>query len=333
MKKYIAFLTVIVAIVATGCTNLGEENQLSLSAAPEVVISDVVAQQKGDSITFKVAPAAEAGYYAWLLVKSDVVDATLTADKILKQTATGVAKGLVKYATKNSVTVGVGKLTPFTVYQIYAVVSSPDGVVSAISNTSIRTLDNGGKPTPSTAAFSGDVVTLPFNEPLKLGSGKVFVSYFAKNAVSGANPLVLTAGLESYSPQNVLVNSSNVSVSGKNLVVKLTSPLAGAYASITYEEGAVTDLEGNLCSPYSAKADTLIAGVPSRGITVRIPTKTWALQGEFEDINPDTVAAFSTWSSLKISLFPVKEETKVSKKNCNSYAKSIISRIGQNNYY
>jgi hypothetical protein len=186
-------------------------------------------------------------------------------------------------------------------------------VVSNVENFSIRTLDDGSKPTPKGVEIADTIVTLTFHEPLKLGTSKVFVSYFAKNTVSGANPLVIAAGYEDFNPQNIEVAAERLSVSGNKLIVELPNAPAGVYASITYEEGAVKDLDGNLCSTYSRKADTLQSGVPSRGITVRVPTKSWALQGEFEEVNPDTVAAFTDWSALSIPAI-AKEGVVVKKK-------------------
>jgi len=300
MKKYLAYLAVCAAIVAAGCTDFGDENQLNLPAAPDAVISNIVAEADGDSITFTVAPAAAAGYYAWFVVKSEITDTTLQAERILKQLETGVAKGIVNYEDKQSVVIGIGGLTPFTVYQIYAVAATPDGVVSAVENINVRTLDDGSKPTPQKVALSDNTVTLTFHEPLKLGTGKVFVSYFAKNTVSGANPLVVAAGFESFNPQNVQISADRLSVDGKSLVIQLSDAPAGAYASITYDAGAVTDLEGNLSSAYTNKADTLISGVPSRGYTVLVANESWALYSEFEEINPDTLDAFTTWNTLQI---------------------------------
>ena len=316
------------AIVAAGCTNFGDENQLSLGAAPGAVISDVVAEADGDSITFNLAPSKEAGYYAWVVVKSELVDSTLQADRILKKLVAGVANGLINYTDKPTSTIGVGKLTPFTVYQIYAVTSSKDGVVSKVENFSIRTLDDGSKPTPKGVAIADTIVTLTFHEPLKLGTSKVFVSYFAKNTVSGANPLVIAAGYEDFNPQNIEVAAERLSVSGNKLIVELPNAPAGVYASITYEEGAVKDLDGNLCSTYTRKADTLQSGAPSRGITVRVPTKSWALQGEFEEVNPDTVAAFTNWTALTIPA--IAEEGVVVKKKIATVKPTVVyAEIGK----
>lgn len=328
MKKILAYFTVIAAIVAAGCTNFGDENQLSLGAAPEAVISDVVAEADGDSITFNLAPSKEAGYYAWVVVKSELVDSTLQADRILKKLVAGVANGLINYTDKPTSTIGVGKLTPFTVYQIYAVTSSKDGVVSKVENFSIRTLDDGSKPTPKKVEIADTIVTLTFHEPLKLGTSKVFVSYFAKNTVSGANPLVIAAGYEDFNPQNIEVAAERLSVSGNKLIVELPNAPAGVYASITYEEGAVKDLDGNLCSTYTRKADTLQSGAPSRGITVRVPTKSWALQGEFEEVNPDTVAAFTDWSALSIPAI-AKEGVVVKKKIATVKPTVVYAEIGK----
>jgi hypothetical protein len=301
MKKYVSIFTVVAVIFAAGCTDFGEENQLTLPGAPAIEISNLVAEAKGDSITFKVTPATNTGFYSWVVVQSETADETLSADHILKQQITGVAKGYANYAVRPDTIVGVGKLVPFTVYQIYAVAANTDGIVSAVKVASVKTQDDGGAPAPQTVAISGTTVTLTFHEPLQRGAGKVYVSYFAKNTVSG-DPLVITPGADSFNPQDLEIAADSLSVSGKNLIIQLPGAPAGAYASITYEAGAVTDLEGNATSAFSTKANRVVSGVPTGGITVRIATKAWALNSEFED--PQTVETFAVWDDLVISAIP-----------------------------
>lgn len=310
MKRYLLYLSVVVIVFATSCTDFGTENQLTLPAAPTAEISGVTAQSTG--ISFNLAPSAAAGYYAWMVVESASVDTTLQAINILKQTAGGKAKGIIDYAEESQKTIQVSGLTPYTVYQIYAVASSTDGIVSAIKNTSIRTLDDGGKPAPTSVALDDNTVSITFHEPLRRGTGKVYVSYFAKNTLYGAKPLLVTPGYEIYNPQDIEVNADDISVSGKSLIVKLPEAPAGAYASVTYDAGAVLDLEGNAANAYIRKADTLVNGAPSRGITVKLANKTWKLHGEFEALNPDTLVSFSKWDEFAISAIP-DEGTKVAK--------------------
>lgn len=301
MKRYLLYLSVVAIIFATSCTDFGSENQLTLPDAPIAKISGV--SPESDAVSFDLAPSGPAGYYAWLIVESATVDSTLQATNILKQTANGLAKGIVEYSKKSDTTVVVKDLTPYTVYQIYAVASSSDGVVSAIKNVSFRTLDDGGKPTPTAVSVTDTIVTITFHEPLQKGNGNVYVSYFAKNTVSGHKPLKVAPGYESYNPQDILVNANSISVDGTKLIVKLPNAPAGAYASVTYDAGAVLDLEGNGSSAYTQKADTLINGVPSRGLTVHLANKTWKLHSEFEEINPDTVEAFSDWEEKLLFAF------------------------------
>lgn len=310
MKRYLLYLSVVVIIFATSCTDFGDENQLTLPAAPTAEISGVTAQSTG--ISFNLAPSAAAGYYAWMVVESASVDTTLQAINILKQTAGGKAKGIIDYAEESQKTIQVSGLTPYTVYQIYAVASSTDGIVSAIKNTSFRTLDDGGKPAPTSVALDDNTVSITFHEPLQRGTGKVYVSYFAKNTLYGAKPLLVAPGYEIYNPQDIEVNADDISVSGKSLIVKLPEAPAGAYASVTYDAGAVLDLEGNAANAYIRKADTLVNGAPSRGITVKLANKTWKLHGEFEALNPDTLVSFSKWDEFAISAIP-DEGTKVAK--------------------
>jgi len=311
MKRYLIYLSVVAILFAAGCTDFGVETQLTLPDAPTAVISAVTPES--NTVSFDVAPSGAAGYYAWLVVESATVDTTLQAINILKQTAGGVDKGIVEYADTPKETVEVTGLTPYTVYQIYAVASSSDGVVSAVKNASFRTLDDGGKPGPTNVVLAETTVTITFHEPLQRGTGKVYVSYFAKNTLSGDKPLVVAPGYESYNPQDIEVDANDVSISGESLIVKLPDAPAGAYASVTYDAGAVLDLEGNASNAYTQKADTLINGAPSRGITVHLANQTWKLHSEFEALNPDTLVSFSAWDELVISAIP-DEETKVRKK-------------------
>jgi hypothetical protein len=223
---------------------------------------------------------------------------------VLQKTAAGVANGIADYSKTRDTHVVVEDLTPYTVYQIYAVVASVDGVVSEVKNASIRTKDDGDKPAPSKVGIKDTTVTITFHEPIQRGTGKVYVSYFAKNTLSGAKPLVVDPGYEKFNPQDIQVDEENLSVSGNSLVVQLPSAPAGAYASITYEVNAVRDLEGNGSKAFEQKADTLVKGAPSGGITVRLATTTWALQSEFEEINPDTLVSFSDWKNLKVIALP-----------------------------
>ena len=302
MKKFLIYLSICVAIVATSCTDFGDENQLTLPAAPTAEISGVTPES--EAVSFDLAPSGTAGYYAWLLVESASVDSTLQAVNILKQTASGVDNGIIEFSETPQTTVEVTGLTPYTVYQIYAVASSTDGVVSAVKNASFRTLDDGGTPAPTNVSLAEETVTITFHEPLQKGTGKVYVSYFAKNTVSGDKPLVVKPGFEEFNPQDIEVDANDVSVSGSSLMVKLPEAPAGAYASVTYDAGAVLDLEGNASKAYTRKADTIDEGEPSGGITVHLANQTWKLHGEFDALNPDTLASFSAWDELVISAMP-----------------------------
>jgi hypothetical protein len=326
MKRFLLYLSIVAIIFVAGCTDFGEENQLTLPPAPTAEITAVT--PASDAVTFNLAPSGAAGYYAWLLVESASADSTLQAINILKQTATGVAKGIIEYTETPQTTVEVSGLTPFTVYQIYAVASSSDGVVSEVTNTSFRTLDDGGTPSPMNVALSEETVTITFHEPLQKGTGKVYVSYFAKNTLSGDKPLIVAPGYESYNPQDIEVDANDVSVSGMELIVKLPNAPAGAYASVTYDAGAVLDLEGNPANAYTQKADTLINGAPSRGITVHLANQIWKLHGEFDALNPDTLVSFSVWDEFVISALP-DEGTKVAKKVSSKVPTVIYKQPGK----
>lgn len=303
MKKNAIFLAVCMAVVFAGCTDFGTENSVNLPEAPTVSISNVL-PVSDSKISFTVAPESEAGYYSWLVVESEIADSTISATNILKLLdKTGVASGIANYAISLDTVIEVNDLTPFTVYQIYAVASSKDGVVSPVSIATVRTLDDGSKPTPMGVVLNDTTVTLTFHEPLQLGEGKVFVSYFAKNTLSGPT-LAIKPGKESFNPQDVEVPESSLLVDGNDLVIELPGAHAGAYASVTYEAGAVLDLEGNLSSAYTRKADTLVSGAPARGITVHLANQTWDLHNEFETINPDTVVFFTSWNTLMIAALP-----------------------------
>ncbi|MDR1683668.1 MAG: hypothetical protein LBS25_09855 [Candidatus Symbiothrix sp.] len=305
MKRYLAYLTVCAAIFAAGCSDFGSENQLSLPDAPAVAISSIVAEEAGDSITFTVAPTAGTGFYSWVVIQSEAADSTITADHILKKLVTGVANGVANYAVTPDTIVGVGKLTPFEVYQIYAVAASVDGIVSAVKVANIRTLDDGSAPSPQSVAIADTTVTLTFHEPLQLGTGKVFVSYFAINTLTAdaEGGFTVEPDVESFNPQDIEIPAEALSIAGNALVIELSDAPAGAYASITYEENAVLDLEGNGSSAFTAKASNFSEeGEPSGLTTVHLANKAWALSSEFED--PETVSPFVEWEDLVISAVP-----------------------------
>ena len=304
MKKFLVYITVLAAIVAVGCTDFGDVDQLKLdTAAPDADITDIV--PAADSVSFTVAPLKAAGYYAWLVVESDKVE-DIAADNILKQLATGVAQGVTNYTEFPDTTVIANELIPFTVYHIYAVAATVDGVLGKVTVKSFRTLDDGDKPTPQEAVISDTIISLTFHEPIKMGTGKVYASYFAKNTLTGVKPFSIIGGYEEFNPQDVLIPLENLSVKDKDLIIELPDAPAGAYVSITYEAGAVVDLEGNNCSPYLEKADSLGKGVPIGDFTVQIPHLTWELAGEFDEINPDTVVAFSDWKNFYEQIIPVE---------------------------
>ena len=311
MKRFLLYLLIVAIAFATSCTDFGTENQLTLPSAPSVEISSITAESQ--SITFTLAPSGTAGYYSYLVVESAESDSTLQADQILKQTASGKAKGLINYEEESTKTIVISDLTPYTVYQIYAVASSTDGVVSEITNKNIRTKDDGGLPSPASVSLADSTVTITFGEPIQSGTGKLYVSYFAKNTLSGSKPLVIKPGFEEFNPQDIEVDRERLTVSGRTLKVKLPAAPAGVYASITYDAGVVLDLEGNASNAYIRKADTLIDGAPSRGLTVRLATEQWSLRSEFEDVKPDTLVSFTDWSNLEIFALP-EAGTTVSKR-------------------
>src|SRR5690554_732816 len=311
MKRFLLYLLIVAIAFATSCTDFGTENQLTLPSAPSVEISSITAESQ--SITFTLAPSGTAGYYSYLVVESAESDSTLQADQILKQTASGKAKDLINYEEESTKTIVISDLTPYTVYQIYAVASSTDGVVSEITNKNIRTKDDGGLPSPASVSLADSTVTITFGEPIQSGTGKLYVSYFAKNTLSGSKPLVIKPGFEEFNPQDIEVDRERLTVSGRTLKVKLPAAPAGAYASITYDAGVVLDLEGNASNAYIRKADTLINGAPSRGLTVRLATEQWSLRSEFEDVKPDTLVSFTDWSNLEIFALP-ETGTTVSKR-------------------
>ena len=134
-----------------------------------VNISNINAQARLSPLTCH--PLAR-GYYAWLVVEGEKIDATLKALSVLQQTASGVANGIAKYSETPDSHVVVEDLTPYTVYQIYAVVASEDGVVSEVKNASIRTLDDGDKPTLDEVAIEDTTVTITFmNRFTRQGEG------------------------------------------------------------------------------------------------------------------------------------------------------------------
>ena len=67
MKNILLYLSIVLAILAAGCTTFEVEDSLTLPDPPAVKISNINAES--ESISFNVSPAGEAGFYAWVVVK------------------------------------------------------------------------------------------------------------------------------------------------------------------------------------------------------------------------------------------------------------------------
>lgn len=323
MKRYIIY-SILIAFFAASCTDFGSETQLDLPAGPTVEISNVVAET--NSITFKLSPKGTAGFYSWLVKAGETPDSGIDAQTLLEVDASGVAGGTVSYKLHKDTVITVSKLTAYTVYQIYAVGASTDGMVSTISTKAVRTLDDGESPTPSVEdiAVADTVVTIPFQEPIQRGTGKIFVSYFAINTLSVVDSTFdILPEFEEFNKQDIEISEENITVSGDKLILTLLAPPAGAYASITFESGAVKDLEGNSSIAFTEKANIYKKGALLNGLTVRLAKKSWKLESEFASTDPDFVSVFTEWQDLMILTLP-EEGIVLSKKAGDAGTSQVI---------
>lgn len=285
MKKIQIYLIAILTLgmVIAGCNNQMEDYESTpADAAPTATIA---VEGVGDS-TFTLTIGSNAsGYLGFILVS----DTTLmpAAINIISGNWDGeagvIATTAYKLDASGTMVLPLGGLLPDSYYKVYTAASNTDGMESEVVSYTIKTNDNYGPTFSSSSpeisedavvAIGADIV-LSFDEPILKGSGKFTFNYFTEGVSMDAD--------------SVVVNGNSITI------VQPHMAYAGDYVFLSWEEGAVTDLSGNVCE---ARESAFIAGTGLVGNYYRTVNVGWAI--ETDSITPSEAALSDLNFAIKI---------------------------------
>jgi len=287
MKKI--FSIAIAALALTACAEMYGPKQDSVPALEGQDIDITVKDVKDSSFTVVLAPKGEAAYYSYLVDESSEVE-EVDPNDIYEVLYEGVAQGTVKYSKeKPSFTLQLKDLTPDTDYVIYAVAASVDGTVTKVATATAHTTDAG---IPEIDDFEVD--------------GNVAYILFADGDITYNEEMPITVRVyhdenisddiyEDVEAATVDPESISVEVLGNVAKIEIEGLHAGAYFSVSYEEGTFTDATGNECPALESGFywDEDEEELASEGICGRIDNEEFDLTfynaTEENDGNPDLV--------------------------------------------
>ena len=262
MKKYL-FIIASALLALAACTKFEDEKSLEVVnvGAPSITVNSV-----GDT-DFKatVSPQTGTGFYSYAVLKGE--PGTVNATNLLRVKLSGtLAAGTVNYAKESSKVIELSELDRNTVYTIYAIATSEQGTAGEVVSQKVTTSD-AEIPTPKSAAFADNVLTVTFSEPVTYTSKKVTARYYAAITPSGAEYNILE-------DKECGTFPVTVEASGNTATFKFDETLPnGAYFSISYPAGTFEDAVGNpiaaMESGFGADEDGKLA---KKGITGRLDT-------------------------------------------------------------
>ncbi len=279
MKKLIYGFLAATALLFS-CTDFESYNSIPMEEGPAMAITLDAAADSSFTVTF--APAAAASYYSFFIETSDEVK-EYSASNILKcvYKDKGVAK-TVNYKDDQSYTLKMAAM-PNTAYQIYAVAASEQGMVGKVAQFSVTTTD-GLRPSLLTFKAGASSVAVTFSEKLQRGEGKVYATVYAINALNEE-------------PVEFEMPDSTIVIKGADVTFTTPEVHAGANVCITWDEGAFTDLKGNLSGAFTNKGYDA-ATKKFKGISYRMATETIGLVSA-----SDTITYYTDWENLEMTFF------------------------------
>lgn len=270
MKRLITTLAFCAAFTLTSCVQF-EKDRLPVQTAteaPELSVS--VTSDNGISIS--LVPAKNTGYFSYAVMEGEATK--LSAASLLsdKYKADAVASGVEEFnAYRPAFEVEVGKLSPYTIYTVYAVASSTTGVVAEIVSKTVRTSDSTA---PEVVGYDsgldddGNLVFLvSFDEEISLaGNGRANAVFYALNAADEAwKTVALDASLFEAEGTDV------------SFIVPAEELIPGAFVFLTFSDGVVKNASELENEPW----DEVIFEVGEEeveigGIVDRVAMQKWA---------------------------------------------------------
>lgn len=213
------------------------QTPIAADKAGEITIT--IDEVKDSSVTFTVAPQSNSGYYSYLVQLGDMpatIDVNTLYSNGYKESDGTVSSGSIKWTEeKKSSTITLKKLSPNTAYQIYAVASSPMGIVGKHVNANFKTSDKVA-PTIKGYETADSVAVITFDEPVVRGVGQIVAGVYAMNSSEIETGTAIGA---------IEIEEDWIKVNGANVEINVKGLPAGAFYSINYPAGAFTDVSNN----------------------------------------------------------------------------------------
>ena len=220
-----------VTLVLTGCTTWDDPVTENYGDGPSISVDLLAVAPTDSAFNITLTPAAGSTYYAYLIDANDEAE-SLDASTLLKG---GYGNTVVDVSKSATLTIPIKDANPNTTYQVYAVACNDKGIVGPVTNKSIKTSD-AGAPYPVEAEADPDskTFTVSFSESVKPGNGKIIVTLYKEWDIT--NP--------------VEIPEEEMEVTIEDGVVTVTAPdtPAGAFLTLSWEEGAFVDEVGNKCA-------------------------------------------------------------------------------------
>ena len=234
MKK-ILYCLMMSVIALTSCTTWDDPVTENYGDGPSISIDLQAVAPTDSAFTITLTPAAGATYYAYIIDANDEAE-TLDASTLIKG---GYGNTVVNVSEKQTLTLPITTASPNTTYQVYAVACNDKGVVGPVANKSIKTSD-AGAPYPEDAEADPDAktFTVQFSEDIAQGDGKIIVTCYKEWDLD--NPVELTD------------EEVEITVDGDVVTVVAPNTPAGAFLTLSWEEGAFVDGFGNKCAALNS---------------------------------------------------------------------------------
>lgn len=241
--KYIVAL--LAAALMLGACEKGDglNQQNKGKEKPSVTLTQKVADDV--TLTFDITASDNAAQYAYAVYAGSDNETPVAYDILVEETFADASGSFNTALTEEdsytqTVTVDCTEF-PSETYQVFAAAITDSGLIGEVTVLDV-TMNDTWIPEPAGASVDGNTVTLAFNELIKRGTGKAYVSIIAW----GVGGLVM---------QDQLIAEENISVDANTITLVCPEAGAGAGYYVSFEEGLVTDLSGNKCAACTSGWD------------------------------------------------------------------------------
>lgn len=203
---------------------------------PSVTLTQKVADDV--TLTFEITASENASQYAYAVFAGSDNAVPAAYDIVVEETLAD-ASGSFNVAlnegdsNKNTVTVDCQDF-PAKTYQVFAAAITETGLLGEVVSLDV-TMNDTWIPQPAGATPDGNTVTLSFDEPVKRGKGKAYVSAIAW-------------GVGEYYLEDQEITEENITIDVNTVTIVCPELGNGAGYMVSFEAGFVTDLSGNPCA-------------------------------------------------------------------------------------